>query len=275
MLVRFWGVRGSTPTPEKNKLEVGGNTSCVEVEVNDALRIILDMGTGLRLLGKKIVQEIKDGSTRENIILLSHTHWDHLQGFPFFDPIFIPELPVQIYGPTKANRKLERVLGGQMEYDYWPVKVSQLPCKLTFHELNEGATEIRPGVSVQSCRHIHPGVAFGYRITYQGHSVVYSTDTEHFRNQMDKRVIELSQGTDLLIHDAQYTDDELDFRLGWGHSSWMQAVQVAKLAGVKKLALFHQDPNRTDAEAQVLEKNAVELFPAAVMAREGMAIKLG
>lgn len=275
MLVRFWGVRGSTPTPDPEKLQVGGNTSCIEVEINQSLRIILDMGTGLRLLGKKIVQEYKDGIQKENIILLSHTHWDHLQGFPFFDPIFIPKLPVSIYGPAKANRKLERVLSGQMEYDYWPVKFSQLPCQLAFFELNEGETEIRPGVMIQACRHIHPGVAFGYRISYQGHSLVYSTDTEHFRNQMDKRVISLSQGADLLIHDAQYTDDELDFRLGWGHSSWMQAVQVAKEAGVGRLALFHHDPNRTDQDALAIEAHARELLPSAFLAREGMEVQLG
>ncbi len=274
MLVRFWGVRGSIPVPEKEKLQVGGNTSCVEVEVHDKLRLILDMGTGIRLLGKKIVQEIKAGIEKENIILLSHTHWDHLQGFPFFDPIFMPNVHILLYGPSKANRKLERVLSGQMEYDYWPVKFSQLPSHLDFNELSEGVSELRPGVTVQAARHIHPGVAFGYRITYQGKSIVYSTDTEHFKNQMDQRVIDLAQDCDLLIHDAQYTDEELDFKLGWGHSSWMQAIKVAKEAHVKRLALFHQDPTRTDEQAFEIEKQAKAMLPQAFLAREGLTVDL-
>ena len=274
MRVTFWGVRGSTPTPDADKLKVGGNTACVEVEINDNLRIILDMGTGIRHLGNKILAEIKSGVHRKNILLLSHTHWDHLQGFPFFAPIFQPHFDIPLYGPAKANRNLESMFAGQMEYDYWPVKFTQLPAHIHVHELNEGETEIAEGVKVTACRHIHPGVAFGYRIEYQGKNLVYMTDTEHFKNQIDERVVDLSKGTDLLIHDAQYQDKEMDFKLGWGHSSWQQAVHVAQLAEVKQLALFHQDPERSDAQAFEIEAKAKEIFPQSFLAKEGLTIEL-
>ncbi len=275
MLVRFWGVRGSTPTPDADKLKVGGNTACVEVEINEKIRIILDLGTGLRHLGTKILSEIKSGLRRQNILILSHTHWDHLQGFPFFAPIFQPHFDIPLFGPAKANRSLESMFAGQMEYDYWPVKFTQLPANIHVHELNEGETSLAPGLKITACRHIHPGVAFGYRIEYDGQSLVYMTDTEHFKNQIDERVVELSKGADLLIHDAQYQDKEMNFKLGWGHSSWQQAVNVAKTAEVKQLALFHHDPERTDEQAFEIEAKAKEMFNKSVLAREGLAIDLG
>lgn len=273
MIVRFWGVRGSIPTPEKNKLRVGGNTSCVEIDL-DGRRLILDMGTGIRELGKRIAKEIATTDNKDVTILLSHTHWDHIQGFPFFAPVYMSQANIHIYGPEKANRKIEHVLAGQMEYDYFPIRFNHLPVKMKFNELSEGTHRLFEGVEVQARRHIHPGVAYGFRIKYQGKSVVYTTDTEHFHNVIDKRVIELCEGADLLIHDAQYTDEEIGFRLGWGHSTWKQAVSVAKEAKVKRLVLFHADPDRTDDEAFQIEKEARELFPATQLAVEGLEIDL-
>jgi ribonuclease BN (tRNA processing enzyme) len=161
-----------------------------------------------------------------------------------------------------------------MEYDYFPVKFSHLPARMKFFELDEGIHNILDGVQIISKRHIHPGVAFGYRIQYNGRSMVYSTDTEHFHNVIDKRVIELAEGTDVLIHDAQYTDDEIGFRLGWGHSTWSQAIQVAREAKAKKLLLFHSDPDRTDEDSFRIEKEAQALFPVTELATEKKIIEI-
>lgn len=268
MKVKFWGVRGSVPTPEADKLKVGGNTSCVEVKTA-AHRVILDMGTGLISLGKKLAVEIKDGKLPEIIILLSHTHWDHIQGLPFFAPAYIPGMKITIYGPAKANRKLEQVLAGQMEYDYFPVKFSHLPAKIEFRELPEGVHLLREGLKVSARRHIHPGVAYGFRIEADGRTLVYSTDTEHFQDMIDKRVVELAEDADLLIHDAQYSENEMGFKLGWGHSTWRQAIQVCIEAKAKRLALFHHDQDRSDAACDEIEAEAKIGFPSLFLAREG------
>lgn len=272
MKVKFWGVRGSIPTPDANKMKVGGNTTCLELTLDDK-RIILDMGTGLRALGKVVAKEIKSGVNKEIIILLSHTHWDHIQGFPFFDPVYFPTSNITIFGPAKANRKLESLLAGQMEYDYFPVKFSHIPSKMKFFELGEGFHTIAEGVQVLAKRHIHPGMALGYRIIYKGKSLVFSTDTEHFHNVIDKRVVELSEGADVLVHDAQYTDEEMGTRLGWGHSTWGQAIQVGQEAKVKKLLLFHADPERTDDQAFAIEQEAKKIFPYSQLAIEGTEIE--
>lgn len=273
MKVKFWGVRGSIPTPDPNKVKVGGNTTCLEVTPDGGPRIILDMGTGLRLLGKVIAQEVKAGNTRDIVILLSHTHWDHIQGFPFFDPVYFGNVSLTVIGPQKANRTLRELLSAQMEYDYFPVKFSHIPSKLNFVELGEGLHTILPGVQIIAKRHIHPGMAYGYRIMSGGKSFVFSTDTEHFHNVIDKRVVELAEGADVLVHDAQYTDEEMPFRLGWGHSTWRQTVQVAQEAKVKKVVLFHADPERSDEAAFAIEREAQAVFPNAELAVEGKEIE--
>jgi phosphoribosyl 1,2-cyclic phosphodiesterase len=274
MLIRFWGVRGSIPAPEKDKLKVGGNTSCVEVEIDDERRLILDAGSGIRALGLKLKKEIAEGKSRNIVILLSHTHWDHIQGFPFFVPALTPGVNITIFGPSRANRTLEKVLAGQMEYDYFPVKFSQLPANLRFHELGEGVHTLWNDLKITIRRHIHPGIAFGYRIEYKGKSLVYSTDTEHFQNMLDSRVVELSKDADLLIHDAQFINEEMEFRLGWGHSTWEQCVNVAKEANVRKLMLFHHDPSRSDEQAFEIERQAKEKFHNVILACEEMEVRL-
>jgi phosphoribosyl 1,2-cyclic phosphodiesterase len=272
MKVRFWGVRGSIPTPDLNKMKVGGNTSCVEVKL-DNQRIIFDMGTGVRALGHSIANEMAQGLVKNIFIILSHTHWDHIQGLPFFAPLFM-NINLTIFGPAKANRKLEDLLSAQMEYDYWPVKFSHLPAKINFQELSEGFYKINDSIQIWTKRHIHPGMAFGYRLDCNGKSLTYSTDTEHFQNVLDKRVIELCEGTDLLIHDAQYTEKEIGSRLGWGHSTWNQAIQVAQAAKAKRVALFHMDPERTDEEAFSIQESARKILPTSFLALEGNEVEL-
>ncbi len=273
MKLKFWGVRGSIPTPEEDKMKIGGNTSCIELMLGER-RIILDMGTGIRGLGKVIVPEIESGKTSEIIIFLSHTHWDHIQGFPFFNPIYMPNVKIIIYGPEKANRHLQVLLEGQMEYDYFPVKFSHLPAKIEFHELSEGFHTIMDGVKIEARRHIHPAIAYTYRIEHNGRSLVYSTDTEHFHDVIDKRVVSISKDADMLIHDSQYTDKVIGFRLGWGHSTWKQAVKVASEAGVDKLVLFHFDPDQSDDDIFKVEEEAKRFFPNTILAREGLQVEI-
>lgn len=274
MQVKYWGVRGSIPVPEADKLGVGGNTSCVEVQNDAGKRIILDAGTGIRALGHVISQEMSQGANDEILLLLSHTHWDHIQGLTFFGPLFNQAATVRVYGPARANRRLEQLISGQMEYDYWPIKLSQLPCKLKFIELKEEVYAFDNGFKVTAKRHIHPGGAFGYRIEADGKSVVYCTDAEHFQNQVDNRVVELAANCDLLIHDSQYMDEEMEFKLGWGHSSWQQCIQVANEAKAKTLALFHHDPMRTDDACAEIEAKAKAVRASTVLARENMVMKV-
>lgn len=274
MRLKFWGVRGSVPVPEIDKMKIGGNTSCLELMVDDDRRIIFDAGSGIRGLGRKIAGEISAGKQEEILLFLSHTHWDHIQGLVFFTPLFIQGTRMRIIGPARANRTLEHLVSGQMEYDYWPVKLSQLPANIVFEEWKEGTYRVLGDVEIVCKRHIHPGGAMGYRINYGGKSFVYSTDTEHFKNQMDKRVIELAKDADVMVHDAQYKDEEMDFKLGWGHSSWQQAVQTANEAGVKKLVLFHHDPVRSDDQCEEIERLAQAQRPDAVLAREGMELEI-
>ncbi len=273
MKITFWGVRGSVPTPNLQMMKVGGNTSCVEVEV-DGKQIIFDMGTGIVSLGKKLVKLVKEGKKRDFYIVLSHTHWDHIQGFPFFDPIYIENSNIHVFAPQKPNRKIKDILSYQMEYDFFPIKFSHVPAKIYFYELNEGFHSIFPGITLVAEKHIHPGIAYGYRLIANNKSIVYCTDIEHFSNVIDKRLVQLTEGSELLIHDAQYKDEEISFRLGWGHSTWRQAVEVARLSKVKRLALFHIDPERTDEDAMSIEDLATKEFENVTIAKEGSSIEI-
>lgn len=267
MKLKFWGVRGSITTPEVDKLKVGGNTSCIEIDAGER-KLIFDAGTGIRELGRVLAKDIISSKIKELNIFLSHTHWDHIQGIPFFAPVYFQDIQINIFGPYKANRKLENLISNQMEYDYFPVKFNHLPAKIKFYELNEGTHKIFDDIYITCKKHIHPGIAYGYRIDYNGKSIVYSTDTEHFQNSLDKRVIELSEASDILIHDAQYTNDEINFRLGWGHSTWKQAIEISKIAKVKYLFLFHHDPDRTDISAFNIENEAKKEFENTFLAIE-------
>jgi CheY-like chemotaxis protein/phosphoribosyl 1,2-cyclic phosphodiesterase len=259
MRIRFWGTRGSLAKPGPSTIRYGGNTSCVEVRAEDGTLIILDCGTGAHELGRNLVasgvQPIRGH------LLLTHTHWDHIQGFPFFAPLFIEGNEWDVYAAQGLGQRLEDTLAGQMEYEYFPVTLGQLGATIRYHDLVEGTFDL--GVVQVSARYLnHPGLALGYRLEAGGVAVVYATDHEpHSRHQPevadphqllpvhreDQRHVEFLAGADLVIHDAQYTLEEYPSKLTWGHSPAELAVDFALAAGVKRLALFHHDPLRDDA----------------------------
>lgn len=273
MKVKFWGVRGSIPTPGEETVHIGGNTSCVQVKTSDDRLLVLDGGTGLRLLGNELVKEGKASGITGHI-LLSHTHWDHIQGFPFFSPAFNSRNHFYIYGAQKAEERLENVLKGQMNYQYFPVELEQMGACIDFVELQEETFEIDGEVKVSTQAFNHPGGVYGFRIEYQDQVVVYATDMEYTLETLDPRLVEFAQDCDLFIYDSQYTPDELKVKTGWGHSTHYAAAHIAKQANVKRLMLYHHDPLHNDEKLFLMEEEARQIFPEAYLAKECMEVDL-
>lgn len=257
--VRFWGVRGSIPTPGFDTARYGGNTSCVTVETERPAEggptelFVLDAGSGLRVMGLNLLRE-KRLPIRAHV-LLTHTHWDHIQGFPFFAPAFIPGNEITVYGDAGSEDDLQTTLAGQMLHRYFPVSLEQLGATLRFAAVQPGTREIGPArVTVAALN--HPGKTVGYRVEVGGCSVAYVTDCEPLGSlpdlQMDPGVLALARDADVLIHDAQYTDAEYATKVGWGHSPVGFVVDVALAAGAKRLVLFHHDPTRSDGQVDEL-----------------------
>ncbi|HEU4368187.1 MAG TPA: diguanylate cyclase [Methylomirabilota bacterium] len=261
MYVRFWGTRGSIAAPGEHTARYGGNTSCVEVRAGDGTVIVLDCGTGARELGLHLVRTMP--SPVRLHLFIGHTHWDHIQGFPFFVPAFLPGAELNVYAPLGFQQSLEEAMSGQMEYSYFPVKLRDLRSRIHFTELEEGFFRVGDVlVETQYLNHTAPTIA--YRMTNGGASVAYVTDHEPFwasedgvlHHPGDQRHIAFMRGADLAIHDAQYSAAEYVDRLGWGHSTIEYATDVALAAGVKRLALFHHDPGHDDRTLERLEAEA-------------------
>src|SRR5262245_3353738 len=258
MHVRFWGTRGSIPTPGHRTSIYGGNTSCVEIRTHDRTTLILDAGTGIRMLGEDLL--MRHGPSRIHL-LIGHTHWDHIQGFPFFRPAFVPGTELNIYGSVTFQRSLEESLSGQMQYSYFPVKLQELATRIHYTELEEGFFRIGDIlVETQYLNHTAPTIA--YRISADGATVAYVTDHEPFwhspgrapHHPGDQRHVDFLRGADLVIHDAQYTSEEYRSKLGWGHSPTDYVTDVAMEAGVRRLALFHHDPAHDDDAIKRMEE---------------------
>lgn len=306
MRVRFWGVRGSIPVPGRHTNRYGGNTSCVEVRPRGAHPIIIDAGTGIRHLGKQLMQAAFGDGRGTAHLLISHTHWDHIQGLPFFSPLYKPGNKLHVFARQRDDTHLRAVFESQTEDPYFPVPLASLKADIQFHELVEGQ-QFEIGKAKVACTRLnHPWIAIAYRIDVDGASVVYASDTAPFTDvllehefitkapvlgePLDPRdaaklaamrdsLVHLCRDTDLLIYDTQYTYEEYRLRPHWGHSTPDDAVAIARAAGAKALVLYHHAPVRTDDEQdRILQECRAKLAgePFEILAaHEGMELVLG
>ena len=283
--VRFWGTRGSIATPGEATLKYGGNTSCTEVRCGEQL-LILDAGTGIRVLGTSLIREFQQRPIKGHIFV-GHTHWDHIQGFPFFAPAFNPKNEFAIYSLHGAEKPLNKVFQGQMDSDYFPVLLTDMKARLEFCELDSVVNLGEVQVSYVFLN--HPGLAVGFRISYAGRSLVYLSDHENYGrlapggpipNPMDLEIARFAENSELLISEAQYTEEEYEQKKGWGHSTFLDALERAAQANVKRLVIFHHDPSHDDAfldgilefcQSTIAERNYT--FSCS-LAQEGTSIEL-
>jgi len=282
MQVRFYGTRGSLPVPGRQTVRYGGNTSCTAVRSDSGTLVVLDMGTGAYPLGQELMalpRPIKGH------VLISHTHWDHIQGLPFFAPFFVPGNQWEIYAPRGIGSSIRETLSGQMQYTYFPLELEQLGASISYHDIVEGTLQLGD-IAVETQYLNHPAMTLGYRLTADGVTVVHALDHEPYSASLasgtgtldgpDLRHAQFLENADLVIHDAQYLADEFSAKVGWGHSTVEYARQVASTAGVKRLALAHHDPARSDDAVDAIvaryqqPDGSMELFAAA----EGMTLDL-
>ncbi len=289
MKIRFWGTRGSIARPGPTTVRYGGNTSCVEVRADDGTLVVLDSGTGAHEFGARLCRE---GAPARGHLLIGHTHWDHIQGFPFFGPFFESDGEWDVYAPGRRAQQLEDTFAGQMSYDYHPITVDAFEARVHFHDLREGSFQCDCFRVV--CRYLHhPALTLGYRLEADDATLVYSTDHEPHSvlpldaepgaipiHHEDQRHVAFLADADLVIHDAQYVLDEFPEKAGWGHTPIERAVDYAIAARVKRLALFHHDPMRDDDAVDRLLELARERaargshVPEVFAAAEGQEISL-
>lgn len=262
--VRFWGVRGSIPSPGLPMTTCGGNTACVEVNLGSQ-RIILDGGTGLRALGLS-----QGGSPLDAWLLFGHLHWDHIQGVPFCAPLFDPKSRVRMVGPVG----LRMALHAQMSRPSFPITLETLAAQLSFTELQPGERLGLDDVELRTAPLRHPGGGLAYALIHEETKVVYACDTEHPTEGPDPSLVELCRGADLVIYDAQYLPEEYPNRIGWGHSTFVAGVELARASGAARLVLTHHDPNRDDLAVARLERQAQALLPGTRAAREGDLLEI-
>jgi phosphoribosyl 1,2-cyclic phosphodiesterase len=268
-LVKFWGVRGTTPTPGREFSQHGGNTACVEVRLADGQILIFDAGTGVRRLGQSLMREYA-GRHFTVKCFMSHFHWDHIQGIPFFAPLYSPAAEVTFYSIRDCD-EVRRTLEGQMLTPYFPVGFDYMSANRVFVKLDENGHNCNE-LAVRAFPMNHPQGAVGYQIEYRGAKIVYASDLEHGHASLDRVVREYACGADVLIYDAQFTPEEYKARRGWGHSTWLEATYVARDAGVKQLVLIHHDPDHDDSTLCHIVDKACEEFEFTRAASEGSCV---
>ena len=284
--VKFWGVRGSIPTPGVKYVKYGGNTACVEMQLPNDMLFIFDAGTGIRELGNSL---LKSGKKQKVYIFLSHFHWDHIQGLPFFMPSYREGNEINILGMNTQETRLAKIISNQMESVYFPIRLQSLKAKMKFQILTEGKFYIG-NATIDAMYTNHPGMSMGYVITIGKTKIGYFTDNEivpiplwsedtsglKYQLNVASKMLALLHDADLLIHDAQYTTEEYKSKVGWGHSSIPEVVSLAMEARVKRLVLFHHDPDRFDDHIDVLVANCKEVLNDLPLecfaAHEGMEI---
>ena len=272
MKVKFYGTRGSIPVCDRDFLEFGGNTTSIKITRDDGRISILDAGTGIRNLGTDITNHGFQQS--ELFIGFSHFHWDHIQGFPFFAPAYDPKMVINILamGKDREIANLEGIFKGQMKSEYFPVPLEGMGATFNFLRLNQNEL-IQNDAVLRVIKQNHPGDSYGYRLEDNEKSVVICTDIEH-GNSILPEIVDFCENADLLVHEAQYTSEELESHRGWGHSSYEQAIEVAERAGVKKLVITHHDPEHNDAFLVKTERECQDRFPNCFLARENMEIEI-
>lgn len=272
-IIKFYGTRGSIPISDPNSTEFGGNTTCISITNNVDKRIIIfDAGTGIRKLGKEIEQSNENG--KDIYLVFSHFHWDHIQGFPFFKPAYNENNTINIItmGRDRPVKNIRSLFDFQMQEVYFPVKMEEMGAKMNFIT-PEDEIELFGDTVVTVRRHNHPGTAYSMRAYWRKKVIVICTDIEHGK-KIDRKIVNLAMGADLLIHDGQYTSDELTSHAGWGHSSYEQALEVAEQAGCKQLVITHHDPDHNDEFLLRMEEKCKKRFKNCILAREGMEIIL-
>ena len=273
MRIKFWGVRGSTPTPERRNSGYGGNTTCLEVRLDNGTIIVLDCGSGIRPLGKSLMREFGKESFHA-YIFLTHFHWDHIQGIPFFLPLYRPENTFFFHAVKRQEVELKGAIEGQLINPYFPVDMTILRSTKHFYDLEFENIEINDAL-IRPFPLYHPQEAVAFRIEADGGVFVLATDTEPGSPFHDRSVREAAQDADVLVYDSQYTPEQLESeRKGWGHSSWLEGTRIAKECNVKNLLLFHHDPDHEDAFVDDLVERARKEFKNSFGAAEGMALTI-
>jgi phosphoribosyl 1,2-cyclic phosphodiesterase len=269
--VKFWGVRGSIACASPNHMKYGGNTSCIEVNCGNRL-IVFDAGTGIRSLGTVLAKS----DVRDFHLFLTHTHWDHINGFPFFTPAYNPDFSIHIKaGHLMDKGGILQVLSTQMDNPMFPVPLEAMRANMTYEDFTAGETmDLGDGIVVQTAALNHPNDATGYRVNYEGRSVAYITDTEHVPGEPDTNILKLIEGCDVVIYDATYTEEEFPSKIGWGHSTWNEGMKLCRMAGAKHLAIFHHEPDHFDDFMDDLAAEAKAAWDGCFVTREGMEIDL-
>ncbi|MCF6320623.1 MAG: MBL fold metallo-hydrolase [Rhizobiaceae bacterium] len=268
--ITFWGTRGTLATPDAQCNRAGGNTVCIEVRCGEQT-IICDAGTGIRLLGSKIVSENKHKNLH---LLLSHAHYDHIEGIPFFSPLFSKDITVDIWcGKLDGSSDTKKAVEGFMRRPYFPVGPDIFGEKTNYHLLKEKETiQISDEIRVETIPLVHPGGATAYRINYDGRSFAYVTDTEHTPGKTNQLIVDFISGAEVFVYDASLTDEELPDFVGYGHSTWQEGLRLAKLAKVKQYFAFHHMPFRNDSDLDRFEKHIAKSLPGSGIARETQTI---